>query len=194
MARKKVDPSQKNVWIVLALFVLILLAMIIVGKKKIAKISPTPTPQTQQRIPFDFGNKTVILDGQNISFSNSQYQNSDPTNGQHSASVANQNVNPAENRAAAIVVDSPGGSGTFYYLIGAMLQNEKEVYSQPVSLGDRITIQSLTVDNPEAEDNGIITVEYFDRRPNAPMSAEPNVKKIANYAFQDDGNLIEVLK
>lgn len=186
--KKKVKSSSKVLWIIIALALVVVAGMFLAHRPSMA---PT-TPQIQLTA-FNFGNQKIMLDNEALNFVNGVYESTDETYGQHMAQVANRSVNQAGNRAAAILIDSPGGSGTFYYLIGAMQKDGKELYSEPIPLGDRIKMVSVSVDNPEEENNGVVTIEYLDRPKNAPMSTDPTVAVIKHYAFEDNGNLIEVL-
>ncbi|HVZ67550.1 MAG TPA: hypothetical protein VG917_04800 [Patescibacteria group bacterium] len=138
-------------------------------------------PSSFQAPPSLFNNYEINLDGQKLSFTGGTYKSPD---GQHTALIENQ-TSLASTRSAAILVDSPGGSGTFYYLIAASEQNGRATYAAPIPLGDRIKIGSLSIGN-----DNLITVVYYDRPVGAPMADEPNQEVVAKYAFQDDGNLI----
>lgn len=136
-------------------------------------------------IPFNFDAQTFTLDDQTWEFSNGAAVNADATD---KAIIGERTLNTQGNKAAAIITDEPGGSGIFFYVVGASQTDSGEVYSKPVLLGDRIKYESLAV-----SDDGIIEVTYFDRNPKDPMTIEPSVKKTSKFAFQDDGNLISVL-
>lgn len=175
MARKKKKGSFPVGFVIVAVIVVLFTGIVVMNTPSF--VSPSPLSISTNTIAFDFTSQHFVIDG----------------NAPTSPKFTNKAVNLAENRAAAILVDSPGGSGTFYYLVGGMIENGKEVYSQPVSIGDRVKIESVTVENPGTENNGIITVEYLTRPENAPMSDEPTVLVTEKYAFEDDGNLIEIL-
>jgi hypothetical protein len=140
--------------------------------------------------PFDFGNQPVMMDYGEIKFANGTFQSSDAT---HSATISQSAISQSGDRAAAILIDNPSGSGSFYYLVSASKIDDVTYYSLPQLLGDRINIQSVTIENPEAHDNGEIIVSYLDRKKTDPMSAEPSVPKTAKFSFEESGNLIEVL-
>jgi len=68
-----------------------------------------------------------------------------------------------------ILVNQPGGSGTFYY-VAALLNTSAAVSATPaVMLGDRIKISSLRIDGKT------IVVELLDRASGQPLSASPSV-------------------
>lgn len=72
---------------------------------------------------------------------------------------------------AAILVDQPGGSGSFYYL--AVLPGPAAARWPSLGaalLGDRIQVERVSVAD------GVVTVEYLERKPDEPMSSPPTVK------------------
>ena len=73
--------------------------------------------------------------------------------------------------AALLLVHNAGGSGTFYYVVAALNQNSLYCGTQAVLLGDRIAPQDVVIRN------GVIVVNYADRRPEEPMTASPSVGK-----------------
>lgn len=163
---------------VVLLAVILLLLKYCIHQRRMATPGsmPKPVAYQQQQMSFDFTKQEFTLDGTEIT-----------------GSITNRNVSPDGTTAAAILVNSSQGSGTFYYLVGAMMKDGKEVYSTPVLLGDRVKIVYVTPDNPGTEDNGLITVQYLDRAKNAPMVTEPTIKMVKKFAFEDNGNLIGVL-
>lgn len=159
--------------------------------------TPYPTPSSMLLVPpsqpFDFGNQTFTLDDQALVFRSGTYTQSSQYEGTHTADIKHISISPNASRAAAILIDQPGGSGTFYYLVGAMMKDGKEVYSTPVLLGDRILFMKAAVEDPGEHDNGEIVLEYLDHGPNDPMSGEPTKQMTKKYSFEDSGELIEVL-
>lgn len=113
--------------------------------------------------------------------------------GTQTATIGSRTLSPSELQAAAIITESGEGSGVFYYLVGGSLATDRQTFSKPVLLGDRVVIESISVEDAGEHDNGMIVVNYLDRGVNEPMSAAPTKKMTAKYSFQDDGNLIEVL-
>lgn len=79
------------------------------------------------------------------------------------------NDDGTEDAALTLVVD-PGGSGSYTYL--ALVLNESGT-ARPlaaVMLGDRIIVKSMEINS------GSISVTILSRKPDEPMSAEPNVE------------------
>jgi len=93
---------------------------------------------------------------------------------------------PAENSitggekkdAALILTYSAGGSGTFYY-IAADLQDSK-VGTNAILLGDRIAPQNISISN------GVITVNYADRKTGEPMTVQPSVGITRNFSVHEN--------
>lgn len=138
------------------------------------------SPLSTQSGPFDFGNQTFTLGNEELSFKNGFYASRDA---RHLAYIRDQSVNQTMTKAAAILIDSPEGSGTFYYVLGAMREDGKAIYSTPVFLGDRIKIELIHV-GEEA-----VTVHYLARPANASMATEPTQRASATYTFNSAGNL-----
>lgn len=82
---------------------------------------------------------------------------------------------------AFIVTQSPGGSGTFYYVVAA-LQNAQGGYAgtNAIFLGDRIAPQTTEFQN------GRIIVNYADRKEGEPMTAIPSVGTSRYFEIQGE--------
>jgi hypothetical protein len=78
---------------------------------------------------------------------------------------------------AFIVTQQPGGSGTFYYVVAAVQKVDGSyVGSDGYFLGDRIAPQNIVVSQNPRHKN-VIVVNYADRAPGEPMTAQPSVGK-----------------
>lgn len=73
--------------------------------------------------------------------------------------------------AAVLLVDNPGGSGTFYYAVLAINKGGNYVATNALLLGDRIAPQTVEIRDGRAVYN------YADRGPNEPMSTQPSFGK-----------------
>jgi hypothetical protein len=87
--------------------------------------------------------------------------------------------------AALLLVYDPGGSGTFYYVAAAVKVNGAYRGTNGVLLGDRIAPKDVRVRN------GVVTVNYADRRPEEAMSASPSVGK-SQYLVLKSGKLVAI--
>jgi len=87
--------------------------------------------------------------------------------------------------AALLLVQEPGGSGTFYYVAAALNVHGAYRGTNAVLLGDRVAPQNVAIRN------GLVVATYADRRPEEPMSAPPSVGK-SKYLTLKDGALAAV--
>ena len=69
-----------------------------------------------------------------------------------------------------------GGSGTFFYAVAALHTEAGYVGSDGYLLGDRIAPQTTAVSRDPRHKN-VIVVNYHDRMPDEPMTAQPSVGK-----------------
>jgi len=81
--------------------------------------------------------------------------------------------------AIVIIATEPGGSGTFYYVAVAELDGGAYTGSAGVLLGDRIDPQRVTFGD------GVVTVDYAERRPGEPMSAQPSVTTSKRFVYRN---------
>lgn len=73
---------------------------------------------------------------------------------------------------AYLITQETGGSGTFFYLVGALKQsNGSYKGTQAMLIGDRIAPQTTEFRN------GLVIVNYADRGPTEPMSTKPSFGK-----------------
>ena len=78
--------------------------------------------------------------------------------------------------AVFLLTQETGGSGTFFYVVAALNTERGYVGSQALLLGDRIAPQTTEMSrNPVHKD--VIVVNYADRAPGEPMTAQPSVGK-----------------
>jgi heat shock protein HslJ len=71
-----------------------------------------------------------------------------------------------------LLTQETGGTGTFYYVVAALATEGSYRGSHGVLLGDRIAPQA-----PRSGDGKIVIVDYADRAPGEPFTAEPSVGK-----------------
>ncbi len=78
-----------------------------------------------------------------------------------------------------------GGSGTFFYLAAALSEKGQYRGTNAIWLGDRIGLPAARMRN------GVITVEYLDRKPDEAMAAAPSVLR-TRFFMLDGSTLLEV--
>ena len=150
------------------------------GKSKNSTSTPLPPP--------DVAHATYQLDNQQVKLTNG---NSDMPAAPGSAS---RNVTTLTSfvsvgdidgdgklDAAVVLTNSPGGSGTFYYVAAVLAVGGTPVMA--FLLGDRISVTSLDVSS------GKIEVSYLTRPDNAPFSATPSVPVKKTLSLKD-GSLV----
>lgn len=86
---------------------------------------------------------------------------------------------------AFLITQDGGGSGTFYYVVAALAGKSGYTGTNAVLLGDRVAPQNVRIENGE------IIVNYADRKPTDPMTAQPSVG-VSKYLRVDNGVLTEV--
>ncbi|MBI5456954.1 hypothetical protein HY969_04435 [Candidatus Kaiserbacteria bacterium] len=79
---------------------------------------------------------------------------------------------------AFLITQETGGSGTFFYLVGA-IQNAHGTYTgtEAVLIGDRIAPQTTEYRSFSGIPGGYLIVNYAERAPGEPMTARPSVGK-----------------
>lgn len=90
-----------------------------------------------------------------------------------------------EKDAAVILVQDPGGSGTFYFIGAALGVKGGYRGTNAVLLGDRVTPLKVDIHN------GVIFIDYRDRRPEEPMAIPPSIGKSA-YLTLKNGHLTAI--
>lgn len=82
-----------------------------------------------------------------------------------------------------LITQETGGSGTFFYVVGALKRDEGYIGTRAVYIGDRIAPQNIT----KGEGRQII-VNYADRAPGKPFTTPPSIGK-SLYLLLDTTNL-----
>ena len=77
-----------------------------------------------------------------------------------------------KNDAVILLVNNPGGSGTFYYAVLAMNSNDdKYMPTNTIFLGDRIAPQTVEIHD------GVALFNYVERKAGEPMTTRPSMGK-----------------
>jgi hypothetical protein len=88
--------------------------------------------------------------------------------------------------AALLLVQTSGGSGTFYHVAAALNRNGMFFGTGAVFIGDRIAPQQLAIRH------GVVIVDYADRRPGEAMTTPPSLG-VSKYLVSRGEQLVEVL-
>lgn len=89
---------------------------------------------------------------------------------------------------AFLVTHQPGGSGTFFYLAGAINEGGKYTGSNLMLIGDRIAPQTTEYRDLGAPYGARVIVSYADRAPGEPFTTEPSVGKSLFTKYSPDSN------
>ena len=84
-----------------------------------------------------------------------------------------------------LLTQQRGGSGTFFYAVAALETEAGYRGSDGYLLGDRIAPQT-TVASRNPRHKNVVVVNYGDRRPGEPMTAQPSVEKSAYLKLDAD--------
>lgn len=71
--------------------------------------------------------------------------------------------------AALMLMQNPGGSGTFYYIAAALNTDTGARGTNAILLGDRVAPQNVEIKN------GQVIANYTERKPDEPMTAQPSI-------------------
>lgn len=126
--------------------------------------------EKQQVVTVDYKEAEFIIDGVRM---------------QHSAELqyfGNELVtdlnNDGRDDVVFLVTHQPGGSGTFFYVVAALNTINGYVGSDGYLLGDRVAPQTTELSqNPQHKN--VVVVNYADRAPEEPMTAQPSIGKSA---------------
>ena len=83
---------------------------------------------------------------------------------------------------AFIVTQDTGGSGTFFYLVGAIKEGNGYKGTNAMLIGDRIGPPTT-----EFRDGQVI-VSFTDRKPGEPMTAQPSIRKSLHAKYNEATN------
>lgn len=135
-------------------------------------------------------NATFNIDGQEITLENGLAQERiagatfKNTRIWGEGAVGDINNDGADDYAFLITQDS-GGSGNFFYVAAAFNAGQGYLGTNAILLGDRIAPQNISVTG------GLILVNYADRLPGEPMTAQPSQGASAYFELKA-GNLVQV--
>jgi hypothetical protein len=91
---------------------------------------------------------------------------------------------------AFLITQDSGGSGTFFYVVVALKTSTGYKTTNAFLIGDRIAPQTTEINSNSKE----LYVNYADRKPGEPMTAEPSVGTTLYLKVTPDGILEKVTK
>lgn len=190
MAKRKSPKINKALFFIIP-FLVIALGLIYV--KNYSSSSSSNNVQTSESNLFDFRNQTYEINGEQITLKNGGYTNNLTGSDFQRLSASKPTLSPSGKLAAATLIETKAGTANQYdelnYIVGAMETKDGIIYSAPILIGDGVLakIINIKVLDPGEHDNGQIQVNYQKGFSN---QAEQMTRI---YAFEENGNLIEVL-
>jgi len=145
----------------------------------------------QEPKKFDPLNTTYTIDGQQITLINGMFEKEIASSTakmiikKWNEPVSGDINNDGINDASFILTQENGGSGIFYYIVSAINDNIKNesIGTNGILLGDRIAPQNVSIEN------GVILVNYADRKKDEPMVTKPSVGVSRYFVF--DGKFLK---
>ena len=141
-------------------------------------------PQGQAAVPgTEYRNAEYLIEGQRIKLADGLAE-ADTSPGSASRIVTRYFGNELKTDlnddgredVVFLLTQQRGGSGTFFYAVAALNTEAGYLGSDGYLLGDRIAPQSTVVSRNPRHKN-VVVVNYGDRRPDEPMTAQPSVGK-----------------
>lgn len=169
--------NNKKLGIVAAVLVLALGAWLLIGGSHApAPVVVAPVTVTPSATTTDYKSATYIIEGKPVTLVNGSADSADvlssstKTTTQYFGNDATGDLDgDGVPDVAFILTQSAGGSGVFYYVVAALKTPDGYKGTNAILLGDRIAPQTTAIQN------GVLVVNFADRKPTEPMTAEPSV-------------------
>lgn len=87
--------------------------------------------------------------------------------------------NDGKTDTALLLADTSVGSGVFIYIAAYVSGPVSYKGTGAIFIGDRISPESISINN------GVVTLEYLDRKPDEPFSSEPTVSVTKQFVFKN---------
>jgi hypothetical protein len=182
---------MKKIIIVLIVVVLGIGALMFFNKSNSEDIIGTSSAPTASQ---DYKNIAYQLDGQEVKLENGSSEMPAEMGSTETVTTtifgnsATADFNgDAKNDTAFILMQSGAGTGIFFYVAAAVSTPSGLKGTNAIFLGDRISPQTTEFKN------GKIIVNYADRKPGEPFSAEPSVG-VSKYLTVNGLQLVQVSK
>lgn len=176
---KKKIRMKKTLIIFAVVLIVIIAAFILLGQKKETEILGS---EDYQGISYEVGGIKTKLGGAGVEAAPGSAAKI-VTNYFGNETKGDINNDGAED-VGFFITQTTGGSGTFYYAVAAIKKGESYEGTNAIFLGDRIAPQTMEIRN------GILIVNYADRRAGDPMTTSPSVGK-SKYLAVESGKLVE---
>ncbi len=159
--------NTKLVWSVIAVLVVVGVVLVIRSKNNIVPVAQVSNPLNITYVvggqSFNLVNGKAELVTENSSSKNTLFVFGEPVYGDLDKD--------GDNDAVVLLVNNPGGSGTFYYAALAINNNGAYSATGTMLLGDRIAPQTVEIQDGHALYN------FAERKGTDPMSTPPSIGK-----------------
>lgn len=165
--------------------------------------APTPTDSPTEQTPIlttpplasitpDFKNTTYLVEETPIVLVNGVAEEQSPTDStvkittRYFGNEAFGDLNgDGKEDVAFLLTQNSSGSGTFYYVVAALVTDSGYQGTNAIFLGDRIAPQTTTIEN------GMVIVNYSDRKADEPFTTPPSVAMTKYFKIME-GKLINI--
>lgn len=181
----------------LGLFVLVVVGIAVyLSMDQSAEETETPWQPHMEKTKFDGRNASFTVDGKLVKLvdgiSETPVENSTArTTTRYVGNEASGDLNgDGQDDHAFFVSQDAGGSGTFYYVVAALSNDEGYTTTNAFLVGDRIAPQSIEIPHGARE----LHVYYADRKPGEPMTTQPSEGKVLLLKATSNGALEGLMK
>lgn len=167
---------------------IMLIVAVIIGSVLLVSGCVKSTSDSRAKVVSDALNASYLLGKESITLVNGVFEKQaapgsaavNKTQVWEQPIIGDLNADGKEDAAVGLI-NSPGGSGIFYYIAAAVKNADTNKYqgTNAVFLGDRIQLSKISIEN------NIITVVYSDRKPNEPLTAAPVVAVTKNFKVEN---------
>ena len=190
-----------NIKVILLLVVLVLAVGVALSKRdgersKVIENTPTPqaipTPENEITLGSDPLNISYEVGGTVVKLVDGEYEGVIPGSAAKVVTSVwdvyiDSLTQEGRDDAAVILVQNPGGSGTFYYIAAGIDKGDGYLGTNAIFLGDRIAMQTVEIDNMQ------IIVNYTDNVEGDSMADGTSVG-VSKWFVVDGDKLIEAPK
>lgn len=185
--------SNKNI-VILVIVVLVVFGFYFFNiKSNEPVVVVKETPQNQN--VFDPRNATYEINGASVTLVNGEAQteaapgSATKITTRYFGNEATGDLNfDKRDDLAFLISQDTGGSGLFYYAVVAIKTDDGYKLTNPFFIGDRIAPQSTNIISGE------LNVNYAERKPGEPMTAEPSQGAVKLLKVTPDGVLEGLMK
>jgi hypothetical protein len=167
---------MSKIFLYISLFILIFLGFFLINQKL------NLNKKVDETVLNDYKNTKYIIDGNEIQLKDGYAESAIPqsTSKIITRYFGNEFTTDLNNDGlddiVFILTQETGGSGTFYYAVGAINTDKGYVGSDGYYLGDRIAPQSIE-NSPNPRHKNVVLINYAERKNEEPMTSQPSEMK-----------------